>query len=244
MSNKNNFCFVGVCKEPFKYSIYPEIGNSLEEIDLYTIQYSNSKDLFSSLKDFNDSFFIFSYHGNQYRTYHVLYENCKGIESITRKFLDKEKNEEDILQIYQEFCYKMKYSSTFQRKMKHQNHDIYLKFIEYFKNQTYSSSYLIHKEGGWILKSYPLIRSVYQALMDDSLFDKEEFYDLKPLFNIFSLDRDDTFNDLEYFNQRIELFQNMREEMIKKNRDVTYYDLMIEKIEKEKRDCCGYQYRK
>lgn len=244
MSNKNTFCLVGVCKEPMKYSIYQEIGNSLEEIDLYTIKYSNSKDLSFSLKNFSDSFFIFSYHGNQCRTYHVLYDNCKKIESITRNFFNKKKSDEESLKIYQEFCYKMKYSSSFQRKIKHQNHDIYEKFIDYFKNQTYSSSYLIHKDGGWILKSYPLIRSVYQTLMDDSLFDQEEFFYLNPLFNLFSLKIEDTFNEFDYYNQRIEFYQTMRDEMIKKRKDVTYYDLMIEKIEKEKRDYCGYQYRK
>ena len=244
MSNKNTFCLVGVHKEPFKYFIYPEVGNSLEEIDLYTIKYSNEKDLSLSLKDLSDSFFIFSYHGNQYRTYHVLYENCKEIEPVTRNFFNKKKSDEECLKIYQEFCYKMKYSSSFQRKIKHQNHDIYPKFIEYFKKQTYSSSYLSHKDGGWILKSYPLIRSVYQTLMDDSLLDKKEFFDFDSLCDLFSLKRDDSINYLEYYSQRIGFYQHMREEMIKKGKDVTYYDLMIDKIEREKRDCCGYQYRK
>ena len=237
MGRKNIYCLVGKNKKSLEYFVFPEVGTDLEEIDLFTIKYRDNKELDKALKKDELDYFIFTYNKKSYRTYSVLYNNCKGISNITRGFKDKNisKNKKEIDSIYRDFCIKMKYSKGFRNYIEHERNDLYPKFIEYFNNKDIGSDILSIKDGGWVSSTYPLIRSVYYSLINypiiiDNYNERDSIR--KKLLDNFSLNIDYSYEEI--INSKLELYKKNREMMVNKNSDTYYYDSMIKKLEREK----------
>ena len=151
-------------------------GSSLEEIDLFTTCYDNSfqltKDLLSKGKISSSSvdFYIASKGKNSsIQTLEVLYSDQNRICSIANHSMHKniQKSERDIHQILNSFCYRMEHDSKFYDYVLFGENDLYPKFVRYFYNKRFEPVYDVkYKDGGWVTKSYVLIRSILDSFSE------------------------------------------------------------------------------
>lgn len=150
------------------------IGNSLEEIDLYTIKYDNQdelvKHLISEGKINNDDVDIYiatpkKSNGIDYVNYmNVLYSDSKSIEDISKGFLKKDIPSNLVDDILNRFCFNMQNNARFFDMVTLGKTNLYSKFTDYFNGRRYDRVYDVkYNDGGWIQKSYPLIRNIYDA---------------------------------------------------------------------------------
>lgn len=249
MGVKNTYCLVGRRNNHFE--VFPEIGKSLEEIDLFTLKYTDSNELNTALSTNDYSYFVFSYNGKYYNTYNVIYSNCSSISFIVDGFINKKTSsvEKEIEKIYDDFCRNMRFSKGFRNFVEHEKNDLYQKFVDYFKGKNISSDFLTQKDGGWVKNSYPLIRSVFYILNNYPLFiEKDEISDSIQNELLSMINNNDKsleiVQDDSSFEERLSFYESMRDDMISHGRDSYYYDQMIMLLNNKKGDVSGYQYKK
>ncbi|MBQ6135581.1 MAG: hypothetical protein IJI60_04630 [Bacilli bacterium] len=145
---------------------------SLEEIDLYTTSFKQKTALSSALyqrqkvKSLNNDFFIvYQTIDKQLQLWEVLYDKDKRIRPIARKSLVKNSFEQDANQLLNEFCQKMKENPTFYDMVMYKDTNLYPKFIRYFYEKRFEDcSFVKYKDGGWVRKSYPLLRNIVESI--------------------------------------------------------------------------------
>lgn len=175
MSRKNKYYLVGRYRKNNDFVVIPisgKWGNDLEEIDLYTTNYSNVLELVKALhvqgliEDADIDFFIVSPKEKSLSFSDVLYKNSSKIRSIAKASLDGNIEEEDhnINDILNHFCWKMKYQPLFYNMVMYGDTHLYPKFIRYFTNKKYQDVYHVkYQDGGWVKKSYPLLRNIVDS---------------------------------------------------------------------------------
>ncbi len=255
MGIKNTYCLVGRNKENAQIQLFPEVGSSLEEIDIYTMKCKNNWELNDRLSRDCSDYKVFSYNKKYDRFFSPIYSSFSSIQDISEDFLRQDNNQHrmQIESYYKDFCYQMKYSCGFQDTVLHKRNDLYPKFIDYFRNRDMSKESLIHKDGGWVMKTYPLIRSVYHTLNSyPNLIDSSIVWDRirNQLWEEFHLSRNVSEDPYELLQKRLLFYQAMRDDSKNKKKDITYYEDMILQIEDtiqkiERVDSNhGYQYQK
>jgi len=173
--SKNYYYLIARNKASNDFQII-DIGTKLEEIDLYTGDYKDKKELMDKLISENK---IYSTNTDIYialpkvedkkkyiYTLEVLYD-C-GEDSIIGKAADSSLKGENIVpyadNILNNFCHDMKVNSNFFNYVVLGKTNIYKKFTNYFIGRRYDDNYkLKYLDNGWARKSYALIRNIYDA---------------------------------------------------------------------------------
>lgn len=187
MGKKNTYYLVGRDTNTNQFEIISftdKRGSSLEEIDLNTVLYSNTllftkglieKGLIS--KPFNDYYIVHQrkYNGKTYlKTDEVLFASSTPISKLARASLDGtlKENDKTIDFIMKQFCFQMKCHPKFYQKVLSGETNIYTKFTKYFIDDKDINPYsLKYRDGCWIKESYPLLRSITDAM--------DTYYDMK-----------------------------------------------------------------
>lgn len=147
--------------------------NTLEEIDLYTISFPNKYELYEDLKNNNtihdigsniDPFIVCR--GKDYSIYEVLYYKNREIKEIANSSLTSHLEEEEKVKVLvNRFCSRMKQDQVFYNKVILGETSIYPKFVNYFLDTRFISNYSSkYKDGGWVFKSYPLLRNIEESM--------------------------------------------------------------------------------
>ncbi len=153
--------------------IQGKYGSSLEEIDLMTSQYKNATQLARFLRDgdlmppVTDFYIAYRDQEKKLRTMEVLYEDSLSIQDLATNSLnhEMEKSNRFMDVILLDFTMKVSQNNIYYEKVLRDKTDLYPKFVEYIRqNRMVKWSELKDKEGGWILKSYPLMRNIVSSL--------------------------------------------------------------------------------
>lgn len=193
MGKKSLYYLVGRNRKSNDFQIVPidnKYGNSLEEIDLYTTNFSNAFELMKALQsrdmlqEGDVDLFIVSQkekEGEKTLTFlDLLYKDSYKIRDIALSSSNNKMDEssKSINDILNHFCWKMKFEPMFYNMVIYGNTKLYPKFINYFANHRYEDLYRIkYHEGGWVQKSYPLIRNIVDSFhqYDYSFGNSEHF---------------------------------------------------------------------
>lgn len=186
MGKKDIYYFIARDIKTNKFKIL-SFGNSLEEIDLYTIKYENKDELLKFLitkgkinsmdtdiyigipkKNDEGKYFI--------NCFDILYSDSIGIKDIANGFLNKNEPISLIDSTLDKFVFNMKYSDRFYSMIMKGKTSVFPKFINYFKDTDPDDMFKIkYKDGAWPRKSYTLIRNIYDA---NSKFNNIDTYDI------------------------------------------------------------------
>lgn len=150
------------------------IGNTLEEIDLYTIQYDNKDELIKHLNEKGiitgtdlDLYIAIpknSSKGKYVNYMDVLYSDSRGVEDIARGFLNKNIPTHLVDAVLNKFCTNIQHNSRFFDMVTLGKTNIYSKFTDYFIGRRYDKVYDVkYYDGAWVQRSYPVIRNIYDA---------------------------------------------------------------------------------
>ena len=156
--------------------INDKVGNSLEEIDLYTTNYGSALELVHSLQEQGiligkdiDFFIVSQRHKKEEKHLSfldLLYNDSAKIREVAEasskgKIDDSQRCVNDILN---HFCWKMKYQPVFYNMVTYDDTCLYPKFVRYFVNQRYGDFYSVkYRDGAWVMKSYPLLRNIMDS---------------------------------------------------------------------------------
>ncbi len=180
--NKNDYYLVlrDYLTNQFEFiSIDKNSRLSLEKIDTFTISFNNKKDLYDYLmknhlieKDYTHLDFFIVARGKDLFIQEVLFSKNKKLKNIMDASLEGNilKEEESIKSILNSFSRRMEIDQDFYNSIIYHNQSIYPKFISYYVGNRYLDTYsLKYKDGGWVLKSYPLIRNIEESLKRNNL---------------------------------------------------------------------------
>ena len=173
MGKSNMYYLIARNKKTNSFNII-DVGNSLEEIDLYTINFDNKTQLVKQLVSEGkiddsdvDTYIVVPKkdNGKNYLNYmDILYSDSSGIKDISIGF--KNKNIPTILvdETLNYFCFNMQHDSRFYDMVMLGKTNLYKKFTDYFEGRRYDIFYDVkYRDGLWTQKSYPLIRNIYDA---------------------------------------------------------------------------------
>lgn len=179
MSKRNLYYLVARNRKMNDFQIIPvngKVGNSLEEIDLYTTSYGSALELIHSLQEQGilqgkdiDFFIVSQKHKKgekQLLFLDLLYKDSAKIREVAEassqgKLDGSLKCVNDILN---HFCWKMKYQPVFYNMVTYGDTQLYPKFVRYFVNQRYGDFYGVkYRDGAWVTKSYPLLRNIMDS---------------------------------------------------------------------------------
>ena len=156
-------------------SINHSWGNKLEEIDLYTINYTDSFSLTKHLIEegkistLDNDFYIVQQKKEKstprIKTQEVLYKKSEEIREVAKSSIEKGlESDKNVDAILGKFCYKMKTNQAFYDMVLFGKTNIYRKFSDYFiKRRFQESNQIKYLDGGWAKKSYPLLRNIVEA---------------------------------------------------------------------------------
>lgn len=179
MGNRNRYYIIKRDKETNDYSIVSLNGKrdlSLEEIDIST-SVDGLSGLSKSLeKDYKDKekydWFIASVSGNGKKIeYFDMSLDYYTLPRIAQASLNGQitARERDSDQLFGQFIFRMWHNEHFRSYVLSGYGAIFTKFIELLD----SKSVNLHQGGGWPYRSYPLIRNVARALLDNYVFTLE-----------------------------------------------------------------------
>ena len=174
---------------------------SLEEIDLYTTSFRQEAALSRVLylqqkvKSLNNDFFIiYQTIDKQLQLWEVLYDKEKRIRPLAKKSLLKNSFEQEADQLLNEFCWKMKENPVFYDMVMYKDTNLYPKFIRYFYEKRFEDcSFVKYKDGGWVRKSYPLLRNIiesFRRFQENQDTEKEKKERLKWIDKLWILTKD------------------------------------------------------
>ena len=149
-------------------------STSLEDIDLYTMDSSNSTDLSKRInKDGDYDYYIVNQikKGNSIfiNTNEVIYSNSSNLRDIAINSKDKKlgRSADDITAIFKKYCRSMAYDNDYFRLNVNGRTNIYNKLIRYFMISRYQVEESIqNKDGNWARKSYTLIRNIVESFIN------------------------------------------------------------------------------
>lgn len=174
----NHYFLIGREKETNRLNVVSlsKGKNLIEEIDLYTTCFQDAKSLSSFLykqgkiRSINTDFFIV-YQTNHEKeknlyTNEVLYGKNEWIRSLASKSLHKVSFEKEADQLLNKFCFKMEHDKYFYENIIYHETNLYPKFIQYFsENRSKNSFSLKYQDGGWMRKSYLLLRNIMETFI-------------------------------------------------------------------------------
>lgn len=186
MGKKDIYYFIARDIKTNKFKIL-SFGQSLEEIDLYTIKYQNKEELLKFLitkgkitsmdtdiyigipkKNENGEYVI--------NSFDILYSDSTSIKDLANGSLNKKMPATLVDDVLNNFISNMKYSESYYSMVKDGKTSIFPKFINYFREVPIDNYYQIkNKDGAWPRKSYPLIRNIYDA---NSKFHNMDVYNM------------------------------------------------------------------
>ena len=144
-------------------------SSSLEDIDLYTMLFNNAKELTKALNKVGVyDYFIVNQSKNYIKKQEVIYSNNYNLEAIALNSKNKKlsRSSEDIINIIKAYCKKMAYDDEYYMLNTNGRTNIYSKLIKYFTFSRYHSvEKIISSDGGWVKKSYPLIRNIVESFV-------------------------------------------------------------------------------
>ena len=199
MGKKSLYYLVGRDRKSNDFQIIPidnKWGNSLEEIDLYTTNFSNASELMKALharelleKKDVDLFIVSQKEKNGAKTLSfldLLFKDSYQIREIAKASSKKQIDQcsKSINDILNHFCWKMKFEPRFYSMVMYGDTPIYSKFVNYFVNHKYDDLYSIkYHDGGWVQRSYPLIRNIVDSFHQyDYSFGKSQHYALDNVY--------------------------------------------------------------
>ena len=178
MSRKSRYFLIARNRENNQYQILnitDTYGSSLEEIDCYTIDFENEKELLESLQkrgilEGNSYDFYIVHQTNEKKsklyTQEVLYSEHHHIRKVSSASKDNHiEQAKDISQaIFYLFCSKMRHDQKFYDMVMYGKTSLYSKFKAYFADRRFlDSSHLQYRENGWYLQNYSIIRGMLEA---------------------------------------------------------------------------------
>lgn len=195
MGKKSLYYLISRDRKSNDFQVIPignKLGNSLEEIDLYTINFSNASELMKALRSRDileerdiDLFIVSQKEKNGEKKLKFLDLLFKDSYQIREVALASSKNRieessKKINDIFNHFCWKMKFQPMFYNMVVYGDTKLYQKFIKYFANHKYEDFYYAkYRDGGWIQKSYPLIRNIVDSFHQyDYSFGQNEHFAL------------------------------------------------------------------
>lgn len=154
---------------------YRRLENSLEAIDYMTLGFDSQEELVcylvntGRLDNYNTDLFIVSRNGykmHYLENVYAGYEDAKELKSVGEEKIKGLPNSYSNHKILDDFAYKMINDRTFYRFIESKYHNVYLKYIDYFKNcNNLGAAYQIKfKDSSWAVNSYPLIRNIVEAM--------------------------------------------------------------------------------
>lgn len=179
MSKKSLYYLIARNRKTNDFQVIPingKVGNLLEEIDLYTTNYSGIRELIDALyshkvideKDMN--LFIISQsdkQGEKKLSYlDLLFQDSAEIREVASSSLkgDISQSEGKIHDIINHFCYRMTFIPQFYNMVVYGETNLYPKFVRYFVNHRYEDFYRIkYEDGAWATKSYKLLRNIVDS---------------------------------------------------------------------------------
>lgn len=165
-----------------EYDIYGKgdtsdvFSNALEDIDYFTLDYSDASHIVMFLVDqgkldsYDNELFIVSRKGEKY----VFLENVYCFYDLSfhlKRLIEERKGmiegyHFDNDKILDEFISRMRNDYRFRDFIKTKNHNIYNKFVDYFTD--FDDSEELHqikfRDSGWARLSYPLLRNIIEAM--------------------------------------------------------------------------------
>ena len=223
MGKLRNYYLIARDRKTNDFKVVPvlgEHGSFLEEIDLFTTFFESSDDLTKYLNQMEiihgddvDFFIAHSSLENGHKviwTQELLYQHGSEICPIASNSLGGviEKSQGDIDRIIHNFCDRMSQDSCFYDMVIYGRTNLYDKFVKYFLNSRYRSIHNIkYQDGGWVSKSYHLIRNMVESLSKSPLQYSNLSDDMyrcllhKPLLEMMGKDYDE--NQYSLFDQDI-----------------------------------------
>lgn len=152
-----------------------KLDNSLESIDYMTLGYSSQEELVhylvstGRLDNYNTDLFIVCRNGDKIYYLENIYADSIEAKELRRYSEEKLKGLPCYFSNYKildDFAYRMINDRRFYRFIESKCHNVYLKYINYFKNcNNLGDAYQIkNKDSSWALNSYPLIRNIVEAM--------------------------------------------------------------------------------
>ena len=180
MGKASLYYFIARDRKTDDFSVIPVQGKrgvALEEIDLFTTQYSSSEDLQKALQEngilsYEDmDFFIATQskvQGNVVlKNYEILYSDAEVVRDIAKNSLQKnmEASSAKIDHILDYFAGQIARKPTLYDLVITGQTNVYEKYAKYFAyNRAANSGSIKFRDGGWARTSYPLIHNVLDAL--------------------------------------------------------------------------------
>ncbi len=204
MSKPNRYFLIARDRETNHFQIVPtssQYGSTLEEIDLYTTDFMDEKELAGYLRGQgleipqSTDFYIVTQvkRGGQVflRKLEVLFSDSREVQDIADASLQKKihKSQDAIDHVYHRFFQKFQKRSDFYDFVVYGKTSLYDKFVKLLPNWRLQSPYATRYEGNsWIIKSYYLIRNILEtmsrfenqhyAFMNDDLYRRQLDTDL------------------------------------------------------------------
>ena len=187
MGKNNTYYFIARNKKTNDFNIV-DIGNSLEDIDLYTINFTGNPQLIKDLKskgkivdeDVDIYIVLPKKENNEKNLYYmdILYSDSKNIKNIAEGFKNNKKPATLVDEVLNNFCYRMQHDSRFFDMIMLGKTNLYPKFVKYFEGRKYDSFYDVkYRDGAWAQRSYPLIRNIYDAFSKSTFFENRNIND-------------------------------------------------------------------
>ena len=175
--HKNTYFLVARNLENNDFHIISEssLDSSLERIDLYTASFQKEENFTKFLLkekklsyDNIDYFIAYSKKQNAkmvLKTNEVLFTNSLFLKELGKSSLEGKIDKDKADSLLNLFCSKMEKEQSFYDMVLFGETDLYPKFVNYFLESRFTSSTsLKYKHGGWVTKSYPLLRNVVATI--------------------------------------------------------------------------------
>lgn len=151
------------------------LDNSLEEIDFMTLRHNSQEKLVyylvccGRLDNYNTDLFIVCRNGDKIHYLENVYSNSDESMQLKRFGEEKLKGILDYFSNYRildDFAYRMINDKKFYRFIESKYHNVYLKYVNYFKDcYNLGDAYQMKfKDSSWAVNSYSLIRNVVEAM--------------------------------------------------------------------------------
>lgn len=272
MGKANSYYLVAREKDTSRFDII-DCGSTLEEIDLYTIDFKDEEEIINKLLSENKinsnniDLFIACPRKidakNYIRTLNLLFYNNRGIGVIAKQSINKELPSQEADELINKFCYKMETNSEFFNMVSYGKTKLYSKFTDYFVNKRFQKTYDIkYQDGGWVRKSYPLLRNicdtfnifnkklntnrydeinndVYRSLMEDKMLEKLNTDYKEKQFSLFDMENftSDNATDEDKVIEIMTTFDNLGSGIIGlKDNKISVITDKMDKVGEEEKD--------
>lgn len=194
--------------------------HSLEDIDLYTSQFSTREEFILFLKNngqistYDVDFFIASRNANNIQYLEPIFGKSSRLSEIAHQKKNGAMNLESVSSILDDFSRRMMQDSSFYYFVVYGFSDIFQKYIDYYKQNRGSVSCFSNKyrDGKWAFQSYPLLRNIIESYIRYENMGNDFFAMSNQIIN--KKKERDTYHDMvnmmtdkEYINGQLSFFE-------------------------------------